>query len=52
MHKIKSKSVIGVLFAIGAAVIAFCGEIDSQNKDKLIEDMEKRITKLEKKGAE
>lgn len=49
MSKFKSKSLIGVLFAIGAGVMAFCTELDNQKKEKMIEDMEKRITKLERK---
>ena len=51
MKKINSKSLVGLLFAVGAGVMAFFTEIDSQKKDKKLEDMEKRITNLEK-GAE
>ena len=50
--KINPKSLIGVLFAVGAGVMAFFGEIDNQNKDKKLKDMESRITNLEKKGSE
>ena len=51
MKKINSKSLIGLLFAVGAGIAAFIGEIDNQKKDKKIEDMERRISDLEK-GAE
>ena len=46
---LKSKSIFGILFAIGAGIIAFKGELDSQKQDKLIESLEKRITDLEQK---
>ena len=49
MKNLKSK--IGIIFAVGAAVVAFFTELDNQKKDKQLEDMEKRICKLEK-GAE
>ena len=51
MKKINSKSAIGILLAVGAGLAAFFGEIDNQKKDKKIEDMEKRLSNLEK-GAE
>lgn len=50
--KIEPKSLVGVLFAVGAGVMAFFTEIDSQKKDKKIEDMETRIANLENKGSE
>lgn len=50
--KIKSKkSIVGLLFAVGAGIMAFVTEIDNQKKDKMIEDMNKRITCLEEKGS-
>lgn len=49
---LKSKSLVGILFAVGAGLMAFFTEIDNQKKDKKIEDMEKRISNLEEKGAE
>lgn len=52
LKKINPKSFIGVLFAVGAGIAAFVSEIDSQKKDKKIEDMETRIANLEQKGAE
>lgn len=45
--KINMKSVIGILFALGAGVAAFMTEIDNQKKDLKIEDMENRIANLE-----
>lgn len=50
--KINMKSLIGILFAVGAGVAAFMTEIDNQKKDAKIEDMETRITNLELKEAE
>lgn len=52
MKKFNAKSLVGLLFAIGAGVAAFIGEVDNQKKDRKIEDMEKRIATLEEKGAE
>ena len=52
LKKINPKSLIGILAAVGAGVIAFVTEIDNQKKDKKIEDMERRITNLETKEAE
>lgn len=49
--KFDPKSLVGILFAVGAGVAAFIGEIDNQKKDKKIEDMETRIANLEKKGS-
>lgn len=46
----KPKSVIGILFALGAAFMTFCNEMDNQKKNKQLEDMERRISCLEKKG--
>ncbi len=51
LKKINPKSLVGVLFAVGAGVAAFFTEIDSQKKDKKIKEMENRITNLEQKGA-
>lgn len=51
MKKINLKSSVGILLAIGAGIAAFFSEIDNQKKDKKIEDMEKRLSDLEK-GAE
>ena len=50
--KFNPKSLVGLLLAIGAGVAAFVGEMDNQKKDKLIKDMENRITNLENKGSE
>lgn len=50
--KINTKSLIGILFAVGAGVAAFIGEMDNQKKDLKIEDMENRIANLELKGIE
>lgn len=50
--KINPKSLIGILCAVGAGVAAFITEIDNQKKNKKIEDMENRISKLEEKGSE
>lgn len=50
--KANFKSIVGVLFAVGAGVMAFIAEIDNQKKDKKLEDMENRITNLENKGSE
>jgi len=50
--KFQPKALIGILFAVGAGVAAFFGEIDNQKKDKKLEDMENRITNLENKGSE
>lgn len=52
MLKFNPKSVMGVLFAVGAGIAAFVTEMDNQKKDKKIDDMEKRIKNLEDKGAE
>lgn len=49
--KIEPKSLVGLLFAVGAGVMAFFTEVDNQKKDKKIEDMENRITNLENKGS-
>lgn len=46
------KSMMGLFLAIGAGLAAFATEMDNQKKEKKIEDMEKRITKLESKGSE
>lgn len=46
------KTMFGFLVAIGAGIAAFFGEVESQKKDKMIKDMEKRISNLESKGAE
>lgn len=51
MKKINLKSSVGILFAIVAGLAAFFGEMDNQKKEKQIEDMERRISDLEK-GAE
>ena len=48
LKKINPKSAIGLLCAVGAGIIAFVTEIDNQKKEKKIEDMENRITNLEK----
>lgn len=52
--KFQPKSLIGILFAVGAGVAAFLGEIDSQKKDKEFEDLKNRVTNLEteNKGSE
>lgn len=50
--KVDPKSLIGIAFAVGAGIMAFLTEIDNQNKDKKIDDMEKRITNLEQKESE
>ena len=50
--KINSKSLFGLVLAIGAGVAAFLSEVESQRKDKKIEDMENRITCLENKESE
>ena len=50
--KIKLKSFIGILFAFGAGVAAFVTEMDSQKKDRKIEEFETRIANLEQKGGE
>lgn len=50
--KIKPKSIVGLLFAVGAGIAAFVTEMDNQKKDKKIEDMENRIASLENKGSE
>lgn len=52
LKNINSKSLVGILFAVGAGIMAFVTEIDNQNKDRKIEDMENRITNLEQKEAE
>ena len=52
LKKINSKSLFGILFAVGAGLAAFINEIDNQKKDRKIEDMETRITNLEQKGTE
>ena len=52
LKKINPKSLFGILIAVGAGVAAFVTEIDNQKKDKKIEDMENRITNLEKREAE
>lgn len=50
--KINPKSLVGILAAVGAGVVAFITEIDNQRKDKKIEDMENRISILENKESE
>lgn len=50
--KINPKSLVGLLVAVGAGIAAFFTEIESQKKDKKIEDMENRIAMLEQKEAE
>lgn len=50
--KINPKSLIGILAAVGAGVVAFITEMDNQRKDKKIEDMENRISILENKESE
>ena len=52
MKKINSKSLIGLLFALGAGIAAFASEVDNQRKDEKIKDMERRISNLENEGAE
>lgn len=52
MFKINSKPALGIIFAICAAVSAFVTEIDNQRKDREIEDMKMRISKLEKGETE
>ena len=51
LKKINPKSVIGLLFAVGAGITAFITERDNQKKDRKIAEMDKRITNLEKKGS-
>ena len=51
MKKINLKSSVGILFAVGAGIMAFFSELDNQKKDKKLEDLEQRISDLEK-GAE
>lgn len=50
--KINWTSFIGIFTAVGAGLIAFVSEIDSQRKDKQIADMENRISILENKESE
>ena len=50
--KINVKSLLGILFAIGAGVAAFVTEMDNQRKDVKIADMENRILNLEQREAE
>lgn len=50
--KFNPKSLIGILMAVGAGIVAFAGEIDNQKKEKKMKDMEERIANLEQKGAE
>ena len=46
---ISVKTFIGLIAAAITGVVAFAGEINNQKKEQQIEDMEKRIRKLEKK---
>ncbi len=50
--KINPKSLVGLVVAVGAGIAAFFTEIESQKKDKKIEDMENRIAILEQKETE
>lgn len=52
LKKINPKSLIGILVAVGAGIAAFVTEIESQKKDKKIEDMENRIANLEQRETE
>ena len=51
MKKVNLKTVAGILMACVASVMAFVSEMDSQKKDRLIEEMGERITKLENKES-
>ena len=46
---ISVKTFIGLIAAAVTGVVAFANEINSQKKEQMIEDMDKRIKKLEKK---
>lgn len=52
LKKINPKSLFGILVAVGAGIAAFVSEIDSQKRDKKIEEMENRILNLEQKETE
>lgn len=48
--KIKDiKKYSGIAFCLIAAITAFNSELESQKKEKKIEEMESRLTKLEEK---
>ena len=48
-EKLSKVNWIGVTAAAVAAVSAFAGAISEQKKDALIDDLSKRVSKLEKK---
>lgn len=50
--KFDLKRFAGFIMCLGAAVMAFKTEMESQQKDRQIEDMETRLAKLEKQVKE
>ena len=49
---ISVKTFIGLLAAAVTGIVAFANEVNNQRKEQMIDDMEKRIKKLEKKNED